>query len=68
MNKSLTTQSKVLAILASGITQCELAKMIKCSQPTIATYAAGTRGENISMRFGVALDEVYKKQCKGKRK
>lgn len=63
----MDTKQTVLDLLATGVTQQELADMVPCSQSLIAAFANGTRGKQPSMHIGNQLLRLHKKLC-GKRK
>lgn len=50
-------------ILASGLTQQELADLVPCSQATICAYANGDRGARPSLQIGLRLSELHKERC-----
>ena len=61
--RRMDTKQTVLDLLATGITQKELADMVPCSQSLIAAFANGTRGKQPSMVIGNQLLSLHKKLC-----
>jgi transcriptional regulator with XRE-family HTH domain len=58
----------VLDMLATGITQQQLADMVPCGQGTISKYALGLRGERPTMEIGNRLIALHKKLCRKPKK
>lgn len=52
-------------LLASGLTQQELADLVPCGQSTIAAYLAGTRGSRPSKQIGDRLEQLHADRCQG---
>jgi transcriptional regulator with XRE-family HTH domain len=50
-------------LLATGLTEQELADLVRCSQPTINAFRHGTRGARPSMQIGTKLLELHKERC-----
>ena len=59
----MDTQKITSELLASGLTQQELADLVPCGQSTIAAYLAGTRGSRPSMQIGGRLEQLHKERC-----
>jgi predicted transcriptional regulator len=59
----MNPQSTVADILASGLTQTQLAGLIPCSQSQISSLLTGTRGTRISKRIGDRLEEIHAERC-----
>lgn len=64
----MDTQNRTLALLATGLTQQELADLIPCSQSTINAFSKGHRGNRPSYLIGKRLDELYAERCPPKRR
>lgn len=47
-------------LIATGLTQQELAGLVPCSQPTISAFLMGTRGSRPSLQIGTRLLELHK--------
>ena len=54
---------KILEILATGMTQEELAKDVPCGQSTISSYLTGSRGKRISVDIWNGINAVHKRRC-----
>ncbi|WP_147328297.1 hypothetical protein [Duganella sp. BJB475] len=50
-------------LLASGLTQQELADQVPCSQGLINAYAQGNRGKRPTMAIGNRLIELHASRC-----
>jgi len=59
----MDTQKTVLELLATGLTQQELADLVPCSQSLIAAFANGTRGKQTSMQIGNSLLRLHGARC-----
>ena len=53
-------------ILASGLTQQELAEKVPCSQSLISALIRGERGTRLSFQIGQSLLKIHKQRCKKK--
>lgn len=49
-------------LIATGLTQQELAGLIPCSQPTISHFLKGSRGARPSMAIGNRLLDLYRER------
>jgi len=54
----------VAEMLATGLTQQELADKVPCNQATISKFVRGDRGERPTMKLGNRLLKLHKKICK----
>jgi len=54
-------------LIATGLTQQELADMVPCGQSTISAYLKGNRGTNPSYQIGKQLEVLHKKFCSKKK-
>lgn len=59
----MDTQKITSDLLASGLTQQELADLVPCGQSTIAAYFAGTRGSRPSKQIGDRLEQLHAERC-----
>jgi len=59
----MDTQKITSDLLASGLTQQELAGLVPCGQSTIAAYLAGTRGSRPSKQIGDRLEQLHAERC-----
>lgn len=59
----MDTQKITSDLLASGLTQQELADLVPCGQSTIAAYLAGTRGSRPSKQIGDRLEQLHADRC-----
>jgi len=59
----MDTQKITADLLASGLTQQELADLVPCGQSTIAAYLSGTRGSRPSKQIGDRLEELHAERC-----
>lgn len=59
----MDTQKITSDLLASGLTQQELADLVPCGQSTIAAYLAGTRGSRPSKQIGDRLEALHAERC-----
>lgn len=59
----MDTQKITADLLASGLTQQELADLVPCGQSTIAAYLSGTRGSRLSKQIGDRLEELHAERC-----
>jgi predicted transcriptional regulator len=55
----MDTKTKVTELLATGLTQQELADLVPCSQAAINAYLSGKRGSRPSYPIGRRLDELH---------
>jgi transcriptional regulator with XRE-family HTH domain len=61
----MDTQKITSDLIASGLTQQQLADLVPCAQSTIAAYLAGTRGARPSKQIGDRLEELHAERCGG---
>jgi predicted transcriptional regulator len=59
----MSPQTTVAEILASGLTQMELASLVPCSQSAVSSLLTGARGARISKRIGDRLEEIHFERC-----
>ena len=59
----MDTQKITLQLLATGVTQQELANRVGCSQSTINAFANGNRGSRPTFAIGQRLVELHKELC-----
>ncbi|MBR7747431.1 helix-turn-helix domain-containing protein [Undibacterium baiyunense] len=59
----MDTQKITSELLASGLTQQELASMAKCSQSLISALLRGERGTRLSFEIGNRLIRLHKRRC-----
>jgi len=59
----MDSQKTVSALLATGLTQIELAALVPCGQSTISSLKNGTRGVRISHKLACRLEAVYDAVC-----
>lgn len=59
-------QQTVIELLATGMTQQQLADRVMCSQSLIAAFVNGTRGKQPSLNIGVRVIELHAEICGGK--
>jgi hypothetical protein len=59
----MTYQITVDEILATGLTQAQLASIVPCSQTAISSLRTGLRGKRISKFLGDRLDQIHKERC-----
>lgn len=52
-------QKIVAEIIASGMTQTQLAELVPCGQSTINGYLNGQRGKQVAMPIGMRLLEIH---------
>jgi len=62
-NRRMNIKQTVRDLLATGLTQHELAALVPCSQSLIAAFAAGTRGKQPSMLIGNSLVRLHQTRC-----
>jgi predicted transcriptional regulator len=60
----MDTKKYTSDLIATGLTQQELADRLECSQSTIAAYLNGTRGRNLSKAIGDKLERLHRKLCR----
>lgn len=63
-NLLMDTKLIVSDLLATDLSQQQLADLIPCSQSLIAAYANGHRGKRPTMLIGNRLIELHKQRCK----
>jgi transcriptional regulator with XRE-family HTH domain len=49
-------------LIATGLTQQELADLVPCSQPTISALLKGSRGARPSLKIGIRLIDLHKER------
>jgi len=49
-------------LIATGLTQQELAGLVPCSQPTISAFLRGNRGNSPSLKIGARLLDLHKER------
>lgn len=59
----MDTQKITSELLASGLTQQELASMARCSQSLISALVRGERGARLSFEIGNRLINLHKRRC-----
>lgn len=59
----MDTQKLTLDLLATGLTQQELADLLNCSQSTINAFSKGNRGVRPSYPIGKKLGELHAARC-----
>ena len=59
------TQKITQEILATGMTQAELAKEVGCTQGLISAYVLGNRGKTPKYTTYARLLEIYAERVKG---
>jgi transcriptional regulator with XRE-family HTH domain len=59
----METQKITSELLATGLTQQELADLIDCSQSTVAAFLNGTRGSNPTYAIATRLLELHTERC-----
>lgn len=50
-------------LIATGLTQQELANLVPCSQSSINAFLQGKRGSRPSLAIGNRLMELFKERC-----
>lgn len=64
---TMTPKTTVAEILATGLTQIELAGLVPCSQSAISSLLTGARGDRISKALGDRLEAIHLERCKKRR-
>lgn len=59
----MSYQTKITEIVATGLTQVQLAAIVPCSQSAISSLHTGKRGNRISKFLGDRLDEIHRERC-----
>lgn len=59
----MTPQAQVAAILATDLTQAQLASIVPCSQTSISSLLTGKRGNRISKTLGDRIEAIYVERC-----
>jgi len=59
----MDTQKITSELLASGLTQQELAALVPCGQSTSAAYLSGARGARPSKQIGDRLEFLHAERC-----
>jgi predicted transcriptional regulator len=59
----MNPQTIVADILATGLTQTQLAKLVPCSQSQISSLLTGARGNRISKEIGDSLERLHVELC-----
>lgn len=62
----MDTKTIVSELLATGLTQQELANLVPCSQAAINAYLSGKRGARPSYPIGRRLDELHTERVSNK--
>lgn len=60
----MDTKKTVEQLLATGLTQAQLADLVPCSQSLIAAFVGGTRGKQTSFVIVDRLKKLHKARCK----
>lgn len=66
LNVFMDTKKITSELLASGLTQQELADKAGCSQSLISALVRGERGTRLSFEIGVRLVKLHKRRCSKK--
>lgn len=56
-------QKIVTELLATELTQQELAELVPCSQSIISAFLNGKRGQRVSLVLGERLIALHSKRC-----
>lgn len=64
----MDTQKITQDLIATSLTQKELADLIPCSQSLINAFLNGKRGSRPSKSIGDRLEELHKQRCRPKRR
>jgi hypothetical protein len=59
----MNPQITVAEILATGLTQTQLAALVPCSQTAVSSLLTGVRGGRISKQIGDRLEEIHSERC-----
>lgn len=59
----MNPQTTVAEILATGLTQSQLAKLVPCSQSQVSAFLRGARGHRISKNLGDRLEQIHAERC-----
>lgn len=62
-NWRMDTQKIVTELLATGLTQKQLADLAGCGQPAINAFSKGNRGKRPSFSIGQRLCELHRERC-----
>lgn len=62
-NRGMDTQKTTVDLLASGLTQQELANLVPCSQSLINAFSKGKRGSNPTYVIAKRLLELHSQRC-----
>lgn len=60
-------QITVKEILATGVTQNELAVKLKCSQALVSAFVTGKRGASVRYDIGKRLEAIHKEVLRKRR-
>ena len=60
----MDTQKITSELIASGLTQQELADLVPCGQSTIIAFLMGHRGKRVSKFIGDRLEEIHLQRCR----
>ncbi len=60
----MDTQKITQDLLATNLTQQELADLVPCSQSLINAFLNGTRGSRVTKTIGDRLEELHAERCK----
>jgi len=66
-NRPMDTKKITSELLATGLTQQQLAALVPCGQSTIAAFMNGTRGSNPTFAIATRLLELHAERCGAKR-
>lgn len=61
-------QKIVSDLLATELTQAQLAELVPCSQATINAFLHGDRGKRPSFAIGLRLNNLHTKRCLSKKR
>lgn len=59
----MNPQTTVAEILATGLTQQQLADIVPCSQAAVSSLLTGHRGNRISKHIGDRLEAIHLERC-----
>lgn len=60
----MDTQKLATELLATGLTQSQLAELVPCSQSLIAALVSGARGKQTSFVIASRLQKLHAARCK----
>lgn len=64
----MNPQTTVAEILATGLTQMQLASLVPCSQAAVSSLLTGVRGNRISKQIGDRLEAIHSERCPPKKR